>query len=87
MHMGGSGRDKIFREIGYNQLPSQELFHKSTARMKGFSGPIGSGKSQALCNEAIRLTYRNKGRTGLIGAPTYPAPLERSSRRCRFMGQ
>jgi len=40
--------------------------------LKGFSGPIGSGKSQALCHEAIRLTYLNPGRTGLIGAPTYP---------------
>ena len=87
MHMGGTGRDKIFRQIAYSPLPSQKLFHKSAARMKGFSGPIGSGKSQALCHEAIRLTYLNPGRTGLIGAPTYPAPLERSSRRCTFMGQ
>ena len=39
---------------------------------KGFSGPIGSGKSQALCQEAIRLSYLNPGRTGLVGAPTYP---------------
>ncbi len=42
------------------------------ARFKGFSGPIGSGKSQALCQEAIRLSYLNPGRQGLIGAPTYP---------------
>jgi phage terminase large subunit len=70
--MGGTERDKIFRQIAYSPLPSQKLFHKSTARMKGFSGPIGSGKSQALCHEAIRLTYLNPGRTGLIGAPTYP---------------
>jgi Terminase large subunit, T4likevirus-type, N-terminal len=42
------------------------------ARFKGFSGPIGSGKSQALCQEAIRLSYLNPGRHGLIGAPTYP---------------
>jgi len=62
----------IFREIAYNPLPSQKAFHSSTARMKGFSGPIGSGKSQALCHEAIRLTYLNPGRSGLIGAPTYP---------------
>jgi len=41
-------------------------------RFKGFSGPIGSGKSQALCQEAIRLSYQNAGRTGLIGAPTFP---------------
>src|SRR5947209_11201022 len=70
--MGGTGRDKIFRKIAYSPLPSQKLFHKSTARFKGFSGPVGSGKSQALCHEAIRLAFLNKGRTGLVGAPTYP---------------
>jgi hypothetical protein len=70
--MGGNNRDRVLREIAYSPLPSQRLFHKSAARMKGFSGPIGSGKSQALCHEAIRLTYLNPGRTGLIGAPTYP---------------
>jgi Terminase RNaseH-like domain len=59
-------------EIEYTPLPSQEKFHRSAARFKGFSGPIGSGKSQALCQEAIRLSYVNAGRTGLIGAPTYP---------------
>ncbi len=62
----------IHREINYSPLPSQLLFHESSARFKGFSGPIGSGKSQALCQEAIRLAYINAGRTGLIGAPTYP---------------
>ncbi len=58
--------------IPYKRLPSQERFHKSGARFKGFSGPVGSGKSQALCQEAIKLSTLNKGRTGLIGAPTYP---------------
>ena len=33
---------------------------------------MGSGKSQALCHEAIKLSYQNQGRQGLIGAPTYP---------------
>src|SRR5271168_3978097 len=60
------------RGIKYSPLPSQQKFHDSKARFKGFSGPIGSGKSQALCQEAIRLSYLNPGRTGLIGAPTYP---------------
>jgi hypothetical protein len=59
-------------EIEYVPLASQSKFHASTARFKGFSGPIGSGKSQALCQEAIRLSYLNPGRQGLIGAPTYP---------------
>jgi hypothetical protein len=53
-------------------LPSQKAFHESKARFKGFSGPIGCGKSQALCQEAIRLSYLNPGRMGLLGAPTYP---------------
>jgi hypothetical protein len=60
------------RRIKYSPLPSQRKFHQSEARFKGFSGPIGSGKSAALCQEAIRLSYLNPGRTGLIGAPTYP---------------
>jgi hypothetical protein len=60
------------RELGYGWLPSQRAFHESRARFKGFSGPIGSGKSQALCQEAIKLAYENPGRTGLIGAPTFP---------------
>ena len=42
--------------ISYGQLPSQQLFHELPNRFKGFSGPIGSGKSQALCQEAIRMT-------------------------------
>ena len=58
--------------IVYSPLPSQEQFHQSAARFKGYSGPVGSGKSQALCQEAVRLSYLNAGRVGLIGAPTYP---------------
>ncbi|HWR50769.1 MAG TPA: terminase family protein [Bryobacteraceae bacterium] len=68
---GGSG-ECCFRGIKYAALPSQARFHKSAARFKGFSGPIGSGKSQALCQEAVKLAYVNAGRTGLLGAPTYP---------------
>lgn len=70
--MGGTPGDVRVREIAYSPLTSQKTFHESAARFKGFSGPIGSGKSQALCHEAIRLTYLNPGRLGLIGAPTYP---------------
>lgn len=66
--MGG----KVSRGIAYTPLESQKKFHASKARFKGFSGPVGSGKSQALTHEAIRLAYLNPGRMGLIGAPTYP---------------
>ena len=61
-----------FRGITYTPLDSQRDFHACPAMFKGFSGPIGSGKSQALCQEAIRLSYINQGRMGLLGAPTYP---------------
>lgn len=71
--MGRSIGDRVCRRtVVYRPLPSQEQFHRSPARFKGFSGPVGSGKSQALCQEAIRLAYINAGRTGLLGAPTYP---------------
>jgi hypothetical protein len=68
----GRGEGIRYREISYEPLESQKRFHNSSARFKGFSGPIGSGKSQALCQEAIKLTYLNAGRMGLLGAPTYP---------------
>ena len=70
--MGGTGNEGIERYIEYSALPSQKRFHESGARFKGFSGPIGSGKSQALCQEALKLSYLNPGRTGLLGAPTFP---------------
>src|SRR5882724_2891376 len=68
--MGRAGTEE--REIVYKPLASQKKFHDCKTRFKGFSGPIGSGKSQALCQEAIKLSYLNKGRMGLLGAPTYP---------------
>lgn len=61
------------RRIGirYEPLPTQRLFHGSRARFKGFSGPVGSGKSQALVQEVLRMAFENPGRWGLVGAPTY----------------
>ena len=76
----------IHRGITYTPLPSQRRFHDLDCRFKGFSGPIGSGKSQALCHEAIRLTYKNPGRMGLLGAPTYGLPLDAGVRRALYMG-
>jgi hypothetical protein len=68
----GTAKVDIHRDIIYEPLPSQGTFHDSIARFKGFSGPVGSGKSRALVHEAIRLTMVNPGLLGLIGAPTYP---------------
>jgi hypothetical protein len=53
-------------------LPSQRRFYGSTAQYKGLSGPVGSGKTYALCHEALRAACRNPGCAGLVGGPTYP---------------
>lgn len=74
---------KLRRNISYEALPSQRAFHRLRARFKGYSGPIGSGKSKALCYEALRLAYLNAGLTGLIGAPTYP--MLRDSTQSSFL--
>jgi hypothetical protein len=58
-------------DIEFNALPSQRRFVECAARFKGFSGPVGSGKSMALCFTALRLAIANPGCQGLLGAPTY----------------
>lgn len=55
----------------YKALPSQAAFLSAKNRLKGFSGPVGSGKSAALAVEAVRQAYMNGGRQGLLAAPTY----------------
>ena len=63
--------ETLVREIGYAPLPSQRRFHECRARYKLFSGAVGSGKSAALVQEALRLSLVNHGLLGLIAAPTY----------------
>jgi hypothetical protein len=55
-------------------------FQALPERFKGFSGPVGSGKSAALCFEAIALAYINEGRQGMLAAPTF-AMLRDASQR------
>jgi hypothetical protein len=55
----------------YRPLPSQSKFQSLRERFKGFSGPVGSGKSAALCFESIAQAYINRGRQGLLAAPTF----------------
>ena len=56
----------------HNHLPSQSKFQSLKERFKGFSGPVGSGKSAALCFEVIRQCFVNPGRRGVLAAPTFP---------------
>jgi Terminase large subunit, T4likevirus-type, N-terminal len=66
------GGDEIDEELCWPRayLPSQGEFQGLTTRFKGFSGPVGSGKSAALCFEVVRQCYVNRGRRGVLAAPT-----------------
>lgn len=71
-------------EWQYQALPAQQAFHADLAtRFKGYSGPIGSGKSYALVYEALFLSRMNPGLLGLVGAPTYRM-LQDSTQRTFF---
>jgi phage terminase large subunit len=67
-----SNGEGVVVDLKYNELQSQAEFHQCEATFKGFSGGVGSGKSRALCYEALRLSRENAGRFGLLGAPTFP---------------
>jgi Terminase large subunit, T4likevirus-type, N-terminal/Terminase RNaseH-like domain len=68
----------------YDPLPSQRRFHADLiSPYKGYSGPIGSGKSLALTYEALFLSALNAGLLGVIGAPTYPM-LRDTTQRTMF---
>lgn len=69
--------------LRWNPFYSQHRFYHLPSEYKGFSGPVGTGKSKALCYEAVRLAFANPGCTGLIGAPTYP--MLRDSTRVAFI--
>jgi Terminase large subunit, T4likevirus-type, N-terminal len=59
------------RIIRVPMLPSQRKFLESASPVKGFSGPVGSGKTYALGYQALRSAAENPGCTGLLGAPTF----------------
>jgi hypothetical protein len=71
-------------EWRYDSLPAQRAFHSDLEiRFKGYSGPIGSGKSYALAYEALLLSRLNPGLLELVGAPTYRM-LQDSTQRFFF---
>ena len=63
---------EVFRGCWLHELlASQSKFQQLESRLKGFSGPVGSGKSAALCFESIRRAHINRGRQGMLAAPTF----------------
>ena len=64
------GQPLYLRKVVYPRYESQRIFDEMPCTFKGFSGPVGSGKSKALCHEVIKCCYLNPGVPGLLGAPT-----------------
>ena len=64
------GQPLYLRTVAYPRYESQRIFDETPCTFKGFSGPVGSGKSKALCHEIIKCCYLNPGVPGLLGAPT-----------------
>lgn len=54
----------------YKPQRKQKLFHKSNAYEKGLKGGYGSGKTIALCAEAIALAYINRPVAVVIASPS-----------------
>jgi hypothetical protein len=60
------------RASHYEALPAQQTFHSDlTSRFKGYSGPIGSGKSYALAYEALFLSRLNPWTTRPMPGKTH----------------
>jgi hypothetical protein len=48
---------------GYDptKIPAQQAFRSSKARVRGYGGAMGGGKSRALCEEAFDLALEYPG--------------------------
>lgn len=55
----------------YSPLPKQLAWHRCAEPVAGFIGGLGSGKTLALCHEALKLSRINAGCLGIVAAPTY----------------
>lgn len=58
--------------LGRNVLPVHVPFHQSRARERINWGAVGSGKSYAVCDEAIKLCLAYPGISGLVTRKTAP---------------
>lgn len=52
--------NNIIKKIEYNASPTGELFHNSSARIRGLRGPVGSGKSVTCCFELFKMGMEQK---------------------------
>jgi len=59
-------------KIVYNPHLKQRMFHESRAKYRAFVGGVGSGKTYASVNEALRQALEQPKSLGVMVAPTFP---------------
>ena len=67
----------------FDPLPIHLPYHASTARIKCAIGGVGSGKTAALCMEAVRFMLAQPGSDGILTRRTVP-DLRRSTEKELF---
>lgn len=63
-------------ESSYEPLPPQQAFRNSTAKVRGYGGAMGGGKSRALCEEAFDLALEYPGIRILICRQRHTSIIE-----------
>lgn len=67
-------------EIEYAPFEKQRIFHESNHKFRAFIGGIGSGKTFAGAQEAVRICLNYSNSVGMILAPTYRMLLDVTER-------
>jgi Phage terminase large subunit len=60
----------------YHPLPPQQAFRSSRARIRGYGGAMGGGKSRAICEEAFDLALEFPGIRILIARQRHTSIIE-----------
>jgi PBSX family phage terminase large subunit len=60
-------------QLPYKPFPIHEAYHRTRAREKAAIGAVGSGKTIALCADAIQLGLQQPGSRIMIARQTIPA--------------
>jgi phage terminase large subunit len=61
---------------GYTPTPQQNAFRNSPAKIRGYGGAMGGGKSRAICEEAFDLALDFPGLTTLICRQAHTSIIE-----------
>lgn len=60
----------------YRPLPPQRAFRNSTAKIRGYGGAMGGGKSRAICEEAFDLSLEHPGLKTVIARQEHTSITE-----------